>query len=381
MDARELLIAARVQLVFSRNPFFANLILPMELVEDAEIPTMATDGESIFYNPEFVKTLTLDQRIGSLKHEGAFHPGLKHLWRRGNREPLLWNIACDYALTPMLSVVERVGMLYDPQFEGRGAEEIYSMLEKSRDKFSIDQEGNVSSGNVGKVGHCGVMKEPAKNRKGKALEGKWERKVAAAVEASKERGDIPGWAEELVGRLYHPKPNAEKVFKTFLLESVPNDYRWIPPDKRFPDFYLPSFSERAKGLEAVIAIDCSGSISSEELGVFFGWVADIREQVYKSLIHLVFFDAEVHKALEITEEDDLARRAYGRGGTDFRPVFELIKMRDWVCPVVVLTDLDGAMPTPSAQPRGEVVWVATTSGRRAKVPFGWVIDLEVKSET
>jgi hypothetical protein len=92
---------------------------------------MATDGVSLFYNPDFVETLNAAALAGTLAHE-VMHPALHHHVRRSGRDPKRWNAACDYAINPLLidaglSLPE--GVLIDDRFRGMSAEQIYNLLE------------------------------------------------------------------------------------------------------------------------------------------------------------------------------------------------------------------------------------------------------------
>lgn len=99
MTAKEILSLAKAKLVLN-HPFFASLVLGMNIEEkDAEFfafapsPTMATDGKNIYYFKEFVESLTVNQVVGVLAHEGC-HVGFLHHTRRQSRNVTVWNIAC-----------------------------------------------------------------------------------------------------------------------------------------------------------------------------------------------------------------------------------------------------------------------------------------------
>ena len=68
------------------HPFFGTLLFRLKGVECRSIPTMATDGVSLYYNPEFVDTLTTATLAGVLAHE-VLHPALQHHLRRSKRDP------------------------------------------------------------------------------------------------------------------------------------------------------------------------------------------------------------------------------------------------------------------------------------------------------
>jgi len=65
------------------------------------LPTMATDGCRIVYNPTFVDQLKSAELEGVLAHE-VLHCALGHQCRRGGRDPGLWNEAADLAINPIL---------------------------------------------------------------------------------------------------------------------------------------------------------------------------------------------------------------------------------------------------------------------------------------
>src|SRR6266581_7065450 len=83
------------------HPFFGALILRLKLVEADWLATMATDGASLFFNARFVAGRSDPELVGVLAHE-VMHPALQHHTRRGDRDAELWNVACDYAINPIL---------------------------------------------------------------------------------------------------------------------------------------------------------------------------------------------------------------------------------------------------------------------------------------
>ncbi len=97
--AKHAVTRARTVLLVSQ-PFYGTLALQLELVEVTDksfVNTMAVDGRHLFYNPEFVLSLTEDELVGVNAHEVA-HCAFQHMTRRGHRDPRLWNVAGDYAI-------------------------------------------------------------------------------------------------------------------------------------------------------------------------------------------------------------------------------------------------------------------------------------------
>src|ERR1700751_3598349 len=79
------------------HPFFGTLLFRLAARPGASIKTMATDGVSRLYNPEFVESLNAEELAGVLAHE-VMHPELQRHTRRGDRDTYRWNVACDYAI-------------------------------------------------------------------------------------------------------------------------------------------------------------------------------------------------------------------------------------------------------------------------------------------
>ena len=66
---------ARTSLILD-HPFFGSLLFRLKGRECRSIQTMATDGVSLFYNPDFVETLNAATLAGTLAHE-VMHPALR----------------------------------------------------------------------------------------------------------------------------------------------------------------------------------------------------------------------------------------------------------------------------------------------------------------
>lgn len=145
----------------ARKGFFAQLLSKLNIygVSDPRYQTMCTNGFNIQYHPDFV----LGQSDPSIRfvlcHE-ILHCVGDHMSRRGSRDPLLWNYACDYAINPILNVEvvngsfewptntdgSRMG-LYEEKYVGMKAEDIYDLLiedkeqqEKADEAFKDDPQ-------------------------------------------------------------------------------------------------------------------------------------------------------------------------------------------------------------------------------------------------
>lgn len=87
-------IAVSILRIRHRQPFFGVLALFAEHRLDASVPTAATDGRVVLFNPEFAGTLCEAELDAVMVHE-LLHAALLHCSRRGERDPHVWNIAAD----------------------------------------------------------------------------------------------------------------------------------------------------------------------------------------------------------------------------------------------------------------------------------------------
>jgi predicted metal-dependent peptidase len=155
-----------------------------------------------------------------------------------------------------------------------------------------------------------------------------------------------------------------------------NDYSWNPPNRRYvhAGLYLPSVKNEELP-EIVIAVDTSGSISQGELDQFAAEVSAVLQD-FDTLVTLVYCDAAVSGIQELSRFDlPLVLTPTGGGGTDYRPVFDLVGERSMepAC-LIYLTDLECInYPVPPDYP---VLWVSTRTGKRVP-PFGEVVELSL----
>ncbi|MFV2054956.1 MAG: VWA-like domain-containing protein [Thiohalomonadales bacterium] len=136
------LSAARTRLIIDK-PFLGALVLRLPLVvANADwCHTTATDAKSIFYNPDYISQLNIAQTQFILAHE-ALHCALSHFARRQHRHKHRWDIACDFAINPMLcddGLEPPPGALLEESYHGMTAEEIYPTIHENSEQAILDK--------------------------------------------------------------------------------------------------------------------------------------------------------------------------------------------------------------------------------------------------
>jgi len=152
------LAAARTKLILDK-PFLGALVmrLPMVAANPDWCVTTATDARKFYYNPEFIDSLSMGQTQFMLAHE-ALHCALSHFARRQHRIQHRWDLACDYAINPLLmedGLAAPPNMQFMPQYLGMTAEEIYPLIDENDetetlDQHMYDQENESGGGQQGK---------------------------------------------------------------------------------------------------------------------------------------------------------------------------------------------------------------------------------------
>lgn len=363
---------ARVQMLWS-HPFYGRLALNLKLQEKCDMPmkNMATDGEHIYYDPDFVMKLSSIEVKSIVMHE-VLHCVFTHMTRRGLRDPMLWNIACDYAIDWL---IEEAGgefpesyRLVDPKYKNQTAEWIYDDLKKNAKKKSGDGGGKAL---------CDVMEPGSKPGQSQAettklLAESWKLNVAQAAVEAKRAGKIPAGMERLFEELFNPKVPWRDVLQRFFTSRSAEDYVWNKPNRMLSaatGCFLPRrFSEDMGPIACVV--DTSGSITEKMLSTFAEEIRGIVDQTRPEKVYVVYADAEVNHVDEFERGEPLHFKMHGGGGTDFRPAISWADGKD-IQAMVYLTDLEG--PT-GEEPDFPLMWCCTTDHVG---PWGETIKLEV----
>lgn len=394
------LLKARTTLLLD-HPFFGTLLFRLGARPRSSIPTMATDGVSLFYNPEFVGTLNAAELAGVLAHE-VMHPALQHHTRRGERDQSRWNMACDYAINPILldaGLTLPKDVLIDNRFRGMSAERIYNLIEEEEkeggstgksesqpengsggseegshqnDPFGDETSAPSTPGGVGQVLDAPAPEaEDGPSIAEQARE--WQIAVEQAETVARVAGKLPGGAVQALEASQAARVDWRELLRRAWSDTIPADYSWTHPNRRhvWSGQYLPGITTEGVG-EIAIAVDCSGSVSSRQLGLFEAEIRSILAGQRPRLVHVLYFDAAIQKVETYQAGQPVSLSPVGGGGTDFRPCFAWLKGQGIVPQTLVfLTDLCGAFPNET--PPYPVIW-ASTEARRT--PFGQVVPME-----
>ena len=385
--------------LLAKYPFFGVLISYLKseghpaawFTERGLFPTMATDGVRLLYAHEFVIELQKDPSrdlvAGVLAHE-VLHDALGHIWRRQHREPLLWNISVDMVANFILTQ-NHIDLPDDcvkmpSGWEKLSEEEIYERLRKKVNQALVQAAAQSSLGagdvlpppmSVAGPGQSDPNRQPGQGGSaGNDLAKIWKDRLIRAAQVAKSQGRCPLGISEIVDDLLRPQQDWRTLLALFVQPHA-HDYDWLRPDRRLLGaygLYLPTlFGEKVEDL--VVAIDTSGSISSDELRTFMSELRGILQAYPHMHVYLVTCDVQVYAFEELTSQHPVPAEVQGRGGTDFRPVFEEIETRG-IFPSAAVFLTDGMGDYPNEAPSYPVLWVLTPTHQEP--PFGTVTVLD-----
>lgn len=393
-------------------------------VDMTDCPTACADGQTVYYNPDFVMTLSRDSMVFLVLHE-VLHNILAHHVRRGKRDPEKWNVAIDGAINQILlgesfgesarsdslasrfpapdglhdgidvpSMVKNYGVKAE-QVKDASGEAIYNVLPDMPPPKCKGGKGKGDKGDPSDIpGLEHAISEALADAKleeeGRSSQEEINEQVSKlmrVVQMCKNIGKLPMSLIKMAEELVEPQVDYRSVLRDFLSKEMRGDYSYAFPSRRqscVPDYMvLPGPGQiPGKGIFAVL-FDTSGSIyGSKEL------ISEMMSEVYgiqrdtQSELAIFYVDTEIHKIAYFDESETVRDAApdddrvtpVGGGGTDFRCVFEYIEKQGLQIDALIgFTDL--AATFPEHAPAYPVIWIAHNEGT---APFGKTLNIKPK---
>ena len=376
--------------------FMASALYYMKQIEDNSIPTMATDGKDIFYNREY--TLSLEESgIDFVRLHECGHRIFKHHLRRGDRDPVIWNYACDYVLNPLIKsfhfinnsgdnrrshpIIMPAGGLYDPMFVGKSAEWTYDYLVKKYDKKSDGNGGfklTPKDGQGDDIMPCpwGQMDDKPMTQQEKVMSGQEiDQEIMASANQLKSIGKgTPNFVKSLLDKIQKSKVSWQDVLRRFIGGDQPDDYSFRKPNKKIYHnykIYAPTVQKVGAG-DIVVACDTSGSVTNDELSQFLGEIRAISEDMMPTSVTIISCDYKIRNVIRYEQGEEIENlNTTGRSGTLVSPVFKYLEEENVQFDTLVyMSDLwIDDYPRQFDKP---LLWVGTCVEGQKKPPIGEV---------
>ena len=333
---KERMTKARVKLL-KKSPFFGTLLLNAPWREDESIPTAATDGKGLLFNPKFMETLSEKQMAGVTVHE-VLHCSLQHVPRMRDlfrHDPAVANIAADIVANGIIddnNLELPDGAVRDDKLKHLSAREIYTVLKQrqSKDPNHLKKQYGVDVVNVCLVDGEGGGESDKPGSEGKFIDQdgnevdapNWKDVMnkAATIARMKKAGPVGAAMDRLFKELLEPTIDWRTILYKYVTECR-NDFDGY--DRRFAyrNMYVDDFS--GSTVHVLVYIDVSGSISEKILTEFMSELAGAISSVSDITGHVYCFDTVLHPICDIASiATDF--KLIGGGGTDFAPLISHI---------------------------------------------------------
>ncbi|MBQ8146633.1 MAG: hypothetical protein IJ039_07595 [Clostridia bacterium] len=335
------ILKARMSLL-ANHGFYGLLLSHMIFAIDEKCETAATDGERIYFSPDFMQDLSDKELEFVLMHE-VMHVALLHCQRTEDRHNLTFNIATDIVVNsnimhslgddPKKITLSKYGEAMHIAPDGKEgylytAEEVYEMLNQKLKSSGIDPSslGNGSqAGNGGNDSDSGQAcqnkkdaygnkqgsgsgKKPSKEQgsgvsgtfmddhskwgslpedKANELRDAWAKrlddasKIVSILDPSNQCGSVPLCAERLLKDIKKAQTDWRTILNEFVQEEI-CDYSFSPPDRRFSDtdFFLPDYNETdaTEVKNILFMVDTSASMSDDMIAVAYNEIRGAIDQ-------------------------------------------------------------------------------------------------------
>lgn len=381
-----------------REPFIAAVMTRVKREISDELPTAGTDGTRVVYNPDFMDKCDDEELFGLALHE-SLHVVLMHMWRRGERDPNLWNYANDAIINAYIIKqgyrLPEGGVRVSWVSEGMASEYVYKRLKKQQDEQQQQQQqqqsGDDSDGDGG--GGSGSDGDSGSDYPAGGFDGTGDlldaptdatkTDLEATIRASAEMAKACGQGSALIDNILSGG-NASGVdwrneLRAMLTSASNDDYTYRRPSRRFlsQGVYLPSLYNEGLG-PVLIAIDSSASMTQRELEQIASETQQIVEDLNPAFVRVVYCDTAIQRTEDFQQGDDIKLSCRGGGGTRFKPVFEYManEMPEAVG-LVYFTDLEGNTQE-CPEPPCPVIWANTGDrGKGSNPHFGVITDVQV----
>ena len=368
------------------EPFYGLFLVGLNKTFRKDIPTAGVSkhgiGVQLAVNPDFFDNLSLEHRVGLVKHE-ILHISFGHLIMRDMySDKKLFNIAADLEINQYIdsSYLPEGGITMDsfPELKlpaKAGTKVYYDLLSEAKDDGtspSLDSMLNDTEGDSPYDAHptWDEFDELSEADK-KLIEKQIEHQLKEVAEQTEKRqGSIPGELGEIISRLRHVEP-AKFDWKAYLRRFVGNSSVVYTKKlrRKYNKRYIanPGLKIKFKN-HILVGVDTSGSVSSSELVEFMNEINHMHKTGHK--ITVAQCDTRLNSVEDFNPKKDWNIK--GRGGTSFQPVVDHYNEYGRYTALIYLTD--GEAYNPDNCPRN-TLWVLSSRSQMNDTLPGKVIKL------
>lgn len=391
-------------------PFYSALYENIQKVKSKSAKSLKVTESKIYYNYEFVDSTTMSNLRFILLHE-ILHLALMHPCRMGDRDRVLYNVACDlYTNTLLMQELEtakdfnavplhKEDTEIKVDLQNQCVESLYEYLYRQIDSNGFRENGVGKFevpvvddwGNEGKA-YIDIQREQdidlLDSGEDEAKKQSDSMQILSSAVTKYEMSYIGQEVGEGTSRLklfvkdiLKSKVDWTRLLRRYCRELREKDTSFRVPDKRmyYQRAIYPGLStnNEEKLTDTKICIDTSMSVTETDIKYILGQIDDIFN-LYKTEAEIVCWDAEVQQALCADDINGIIHNGLcGRGGTDVKCVFNYFDSKQCKTkPNLVLIFTDGYfrtddMPSKWKWTYRNTIWVMTRNyNKQFEPPFG-----------
>ena len=225
-----------------------------------------------------------------------------------------------------------------------------------------ESDGNSNNKGEGN-GNNNCQNKGIPNGKEYGYTGLWEEapmqmcEINEIILSSTNWGSVPGQMVEVIYQSTRGRVKYESILREFYASALSDNRRLTRsrPSRRFGFEQMGSFYKYMPKL--IVALDCSGSVSSENLGIYL----HILSQFFKygiQGIDVITFDTIVNKEVtKLKKNKDKQIAIKGRGGTDFQPVVDYFCKHIDYDGMMIVTDGYAPIPQVPSFLKNKLLWI------------------------
>ena len=349
----------------------------IRIQQDDRLMTMCTDGRCIRMSSKWLDSNGLRGNVFDTLHEWL-HIFYNHVVRKGDRDPKIWNIACDMVVVHTASTIlsrpgdpwpyPSNGVIPAPWSVGMCAEDIYDRLindahavkEATQNAHTGEHQNGTDFDYDSADGYSEIEEQE--------FHQKFTEELAQAQLISEQSGSSvkDRYGDAVQSRLSQVLKGTipwGKLLRGDLIDAITQTFAtWSPPKRKYyPTLIMPSYrSTRERKL--LLAIDVSASVGQDLMKAFIANTMPAAARSKETIV--VTFDEVIREVVSTTRPGSILNSVKFLSGrhsyTDVRPVFALVDEHK-PSAVAILTDAYLYYPD---TPYPKTLWaVPMTKGR------------------
>jgi predicted metal-dependent peptidase len=345
-----------ISYLYLKHPFYNSIISNFELKlqsndKSKEFKIYIENKTHLIIDTEFAeKSIKKDKKLFFyyIIHE-ILHVILLHKKRETLKDSRKWDVATDLAieqiiledriLSSLVSLPTSKGnVVYVREKKGKvpNAETIYTKISLKEDEDETGKEKEEENNPDNPEADYNLDNHSTWNEEDISEEDMQDMLVKAyqftkSHTNEKEAGGIPGVFSEIIDSILKPKTNLNYFLNKIIQNFKKTSHSYKRGDRRYlyNNLIVPSRIKNVKHFKLLFYIDTSGSMDIEGLKQSISEIVYLTRSLDSFEFTIIQSDCSINNEIVITDKNvqDFNKlfEIKGRGGTEFKPLFDLLK--------------------------------------------------------